>query len=68
MTKHILPLAGMERLLKKIGAERVAEPAKSSFREVLEDYAEKIGERALRFAKHSGRKTIKSEDIKAAVK
>ena len=66
--KKILPLAGMEKLLKKAGAPRVSESAKSELREVLEEYAEKIGSRALRLSQHSGRKTIKSSDIKLAAK
>lgn len=66
MDKKILALAGMEKLLKKAGAERVADNAKEALREVLEEYAEKIGEKSIKFARHSGRKTIKAEDIKLA--
>ena len=66
MDKKILALAGMEKLLKKVGAERVSDNAKEALREVLEEYAEKIGEKAIKFARHSGRKTIKAEDIKLA--
>jgi len=66
MVKSILALAGMEKLLKKAGADRVSDKAKEALREVLEEYAEKIGERAIKFARHSGRKTIKAEDIKLA--
>ena len=66
MVKPILALAGMEKLLKKVGADRVADNAKEALREVLEEYAEKIGEKAIKFARHSGRKTIKAEDIKLA--
>ncbi|MAF35578.1 histone [archaeon] len=66
--RRLLPLAGMEKLLKKAGAPRVAEPAKIELREVLEEYAERIGVKALRFSQHSGRKTIKASDIKLAAK
>ena len=66
MDKKILALAGMEKLLKKVGAERVSDKGKEALREVLEEYAEKIGEKAIKFARHSGRKTIKAEDIKLA--
>ena len=69
MTKKILPLAAMENLLKqKANAPRVSNDAKEALRDALEDYAEQIGLKAVRFANHSGRKTIKSEDIKLAVK
>ena len=68
MPRAILPLAAMEKLLKKSGAERVADNAKVALREELEKFAEQLGEKAVRFARHSKRKTIKSEDIKLAVK
>ncbi|MFH1505967.1 MAG: histone family protein [archaeon] len=68
MTNRTLPLAAMERLLKRIGAERVSDDAKVALRDVLEDYAEKIGTSANRFALHAKRKTIKAKDIKLAIK
>ena len=64
----ILPLAAMEKLLKKSGASRVSFDAKEEMREVLEKYAEGICEKAIRMSKHAGRKTIKSLDIKEAAK
>jgi histone H3/H4 len=66
--KAILPAAAMEKLLKKAGATRVSADAKEKMREVLEEIAEEIGEKAIRLAKHAGRKTIKSSDIKEATK
>ncbi len=64
----ILPAAAMEKLLKKAGAERVSEDAKQKLREVLEEYAEGIGAKAVRMANHAGRKTIKDSDIREATK
>jgi DNA-binding protein len=66
--KTILPAAAMEKLLKKAGATRVSADAKDKMIEVLEEIAEEIGEKAIRLAKHAGRKTIKSADIKEATK
>ena len=66
--KNALSLSGMEKLLKKAGAERVSDKAKSVFREVLEELGEQIGKKAVMFAKHSKRKTIKAEDVKLANK
>jgi len=66
--KKILPLAAMEKLLKKCGAPRVSEDAKEAMKEVLELYGEDIGQKAVRLAQHSGRKTVKGTDIKLAVK
>ena len=66
--QKILPLAAMEKLLKKIGADRVSEDAKVALKEVLEDYGEKIGEHAIKISKHAGRKTVKAGDIKLSAK
>ena len=62
--KKILPLAAMEKLLKKCGAPRVSEDAKEAMKEVLERYGQMIGEQAVKIAIHSGRKTVKAGDIK----
>ncbi len=64
----ILPLAPMERLLKKAGAPRVGEDAKLALAEVLEDFAQRLGQKAALLAGHAGRKTVKAEDIKLAGK
>lgn len=63
-----ISLSAMEKLLKKAGAERVADPAKEALKDILEQQAIKIGQDALRFAQHSGRKTIKAEDIRLATR
>ena len=63
-----LPIAAMERLLKKSGAERVSEEAKATLKELLEDHADNLGKKAWDLAKHSGRKTIKPSDLKLATK
>ena len=68
MAETILPLAAMEKLLKKAGAARVSEDAKDALREQLEDAAQQIGIKAIQFAQHSGRKTVKAVDIKLAGK
>ena len=68
MRKNILPVAAMEKLLKKSGAARVSQSGKDALRNILEEYAEKIGKRAVEFSRHSGRKTIKASDVKLASK
>ncbi|MBI4154573.1 histone family protein [Candidatus Woesearchaeota archaeon] len=68
MAKSILPVAAMEKLLKKAGASRVSEDAKESLREILEEYADKIGKKAVEFSRHSGRVTVKGTDVKLASK
>ena len=68
MRATILPLAAMEKLLKKAGAARVSEDAKAALQEALEDAAAGIGAKAAQFAQHSGRKTVKGADVKLAAK
>lgn len=64
----MIPLAAMERLLKKAGIERVSRDAKEALKEILEDYGAKIGKKSLEIAKHSGRKTVKGRDVRLASK
>lgn len=66
--KRILPLAAMEKLLKKAGAPRVSDDAKKALAEILEDYAAVLSDKAIKIAYHSKRKTIKAGDIKLAQK
>ena len=66
MARNIIPLDAMEKLLKKAGADRVAEDAKSTLSEVLEEVGMKLGARAKELAEHSGRKTVRNVDIKLA--
>ncbi|MBI5391629.1 histone family protein [Candidatus Woesearchaeota archaeon] len=68
MEQKILPLAAMEKLLKKCGAPRVSEDAKEAMKEVLENYGELIGRKAVEIALHAGRKTVKNGDVKLAAK
>ncbi|MFH1316346.1 MAG: histone [Candidatus Woesearchaeota archaeon] len=68
VSKKLLPLAAMEKILKRCGAERVSDKAKASLKEIIEDIAEEIAQNAVRYAHHAGRKTVKSGDVKLAAK
>ncbi|MBT3463727.1 histone [archaeon] len=68
MTKKIISLHSMEKIMKAAGAQRVSEKAKEELREILEEIGGKISHQAIIFSKHAGRKTIKKEDIKLAKK
>ena len=66
--KNIIPLAAMEKLMRKHGAVRVSETAKQALSEALEEHAAEISNNAMTYAKHAGRKTVTSADIKLASK
>ena len=68
MSDKFLPLAAMEKLLKQGGAERVSDKAKVALKNVIEDIAQEIAAKSIKLAVHAGRKTVKSEDIKLAVR
>ncbi len=63
----VLPLAPVERIIRKAGAERVAEDAGVELARVLEDYGLEVSREAMNLAKHAGRTTVKEEDIRLAV-
>ncbi|MFH0977882.1 MAG: histone [Candidatus Woesearchaeota archaeon] len=68
MSKRLIPLAAMEKLLKNCGAERVSEKAKSALKAVVEEIAEEIAVSSVKLALHAGRKTVKAGDIRLAAK
>jgi len=63
-----IPRAPVGRILQNAGAKRVSMKAMEAFAEVLEDIASEIGARAVKIAKHSGRKTVHDGDVKLAAR
>ncbi len=68
MSKRLIPLAAMEKIIKNSGAERVSDKAKEALKNIIEERAEEIAQSAVRLAMHAGRKTVKAGDIKLAIK
>jgi len=60
--------APMRRLMKEAGAERVGEDAAQELGRALERIGIIVSKEALDFALHAGRKTVKAEDVRIAVK
>jgi len=63
-----IPLAPIDRLIHKVGAERVSEEASQALRDILEKLGEEIAKEAVELAKHAGRKTVTRGDIEYAAK
>lgn len=63
-----IPLAPIQRLIKKAGAHRVGEDAVESLRDYLEKQALDLAKRAVELASHAGRKTVRESDIELAIK
>jgi histone H3/H4 len=64
--KKDIPLAPLERILRRAGAKRVSKSALKEFASVIADYVHDLSAEALVLAKHAGRKTIVAADIRMA--
>jgi histone H3/H4 len=62
----ILPKAPVEKIIREAGADRVSGGAAAELAQILEKTGLDISERAIKYAKHAGRKTVTDEDIKLA--
>ena len=63
-----LPLAPIDRIFHKAGAERVGEDAVQLLRDILEYIAYEIAAKSVELAKHAGRKTVTAEDVRMVVR
>ncbi|MFH0875825.1 MAG: histone [archaeon] len=64
----LLPRAAAIKIIEKAGAPRVSDKAGEELVSVLSELGIKISQKAIIFAEHAGRKTVKAEDIKLAYK
>ncbi len=66
--ERIIPLAPLDRLIRKAKAERVSEKAATAMGEILEELGLEIAGMAKELAEHAHRKTINGDDIRLAYK
>jgi histone H3/H4 len=63
-----LPVAGVDRIIRKGSNMRVSEKAAKVLAEYLEEQGIKVAQQAANFARHANRKTITEADIRLAIK
>ena len=64
-----LPVAPVERIIRENGlAQRVSTSAAKLLAEVMEEYGTNVAVRAVKLARHAGRKTVTAEDIRLAAR
>jgi len=65
---RILPIAPVDRLIRKANVKRVSERAAIALAEILEEIGLEISKIASDLSAHAKRKTVNEEDIKLAWK
>lgn len=63
-----LPIAPSKRIMLNAGAERVSADAAEYFNTIIEAYGMEVAKQATKLAHHAGRKTVRTDDIKLAMK
>jgi len=63
-----LPLAPIDRLMRRSGAERVSEDASEAMAKLITEFVDDLSSQATKLAKHAGRKTLTAEDVMLAAK
>ena len=62
-----LPVAPIDRLMRKSGAERVSDDAAREMSSYLAEVLADVTKQAAKLAQHAGRKTVTREDVRLAV-
>ncbi|MFX1513794.1 MAG: histone family protein [Promethearchaeota archaeon] len=58
-----IPVASLDRILRKAGCKRVSIDAAEALREITEDFAAEIAKKASKLTFHSGRQTTSRDDV-----
>ncbi|MFW9975897.1 MAG: histone [Candidatus Thorarchaeota archaeon] len=66
--ERIIPVAPIDRLIRKAGAGRVSDKGAEKLATILEEVGETLARRAFEITEHTGRKTITDKDIELAYK
>ena len=60
--------SSIKKILKKAGALRISKDAIKKLKELIKDYGLTIARKAVKNAEYSGRKSVRAEDIKEAIR
>ena len=63
-----LPIAAVDRIIRKAGVARVSEDAAIELAEILEEKAMEVANDAGKLSEYAGRKTVRDGDIRMAAK
>ena len=64
----MISINAARQMLRDAGAERISKNSALKLKKILEEYAKEIAKEAIKNAQYSGRKVVKSEDIKEVIK
>ncbi|KXA97300.1 histone [candidate division MSBL1 archaeon SCGC-AAA259I14] len=62
-----LPVAAVDRIIRRAGGQRVSEGAAVELAEVLEEKGLGIAKEAVKLSEHAGRKTVRDTDVRLAL-
>ncbi|KXA93486.1 histone [candidate division MSBL1 archaeon SCGC-AAA259J03] len=62
-----LPVAAVDRIIRRAGGQRVSEGAAVELAEVLEEKGLEIAKEAAKLSEHAGRKTVRDTDVRLAL-
>jgi DNA-binding protein len=63
----MLPILPFEKIAKKAGAKRISKDAVEELRDVMEEYAIEIAEKAVKISLHANRRTVMEDDVRFVV-
>ena len=66
--ERIIPVAPVDRLIRKAGAGRVSDKGAERLAQILEEVGENIARNAYEITENAGRKTITDKDLELAYK
>lgn len=61
-----LAMSAMYRILKRSGAPRVSDESAAELRRVVEEFAARVADMAVKASVHANRRTVRADDVRFA--